>query len=203
MAFMQTKKSAFQGAQEKGKVPDGDHLVRVRGMRRSELKSGAGIINIDLEIVRSKVNGLEVTDFAGREFDVRYFLPVDNEEQFDKTFERFVERDMKHLLGKVPEGDFTSDEVFEGWCKAALGRGAWVNRQTSEKVDKNGSPYVNVYFNGGADVPARSSSAASPMSNNYNPVSPSGAKADPNKAATPDHGGPDYAQGGDDDDIPF
>jgi hypothetical protein len=173
MAFMEKKKDKFQGTQDKGKVPDGEHLVRVRGMRRTELKSGAGIVNIDLEIVRSNVNGLEVSDFAGREFDVRYFFPIDNDELFDKTFERFIQRDLKHIMGKVPEGDFTSDDVFALWCKTIIGRGAWVNRTTSEKADKDGNPYVNVYFNKGADVPQKSGARPSQPAQQANPQSTS------------------------------
>lgn len=196
MAFMQSKKDKFQGTQQKSNIPDGEHLVRVRGMRRTELKSGAGIVNIDVEIVRSKVDGVEVNTFAGREFDLRYFLPVDNEELFDQTFERLVDRDLKHFLGKVPEGDFTDDLVFEQWSKAVLGRGAWLNRQTSEKVDKNGAPYVNHWVNKGAEVPARSSGANKPQAAN--------AGSHPAQAAQAPQASSQAANSSDDDDdIPF
>lgn len=198
MGFMSGHKDKFKGASEKTNVPDGEHLVRVRGMRRTEMKSGAGIINIDLEIVKTNENGLEVNTYAGREFDVRYFFPIDNDEMFDQTFERFMQRDMKHILGKVPEGDFTDDAVFEQWSKSALGRGAWVNRQTSTKVDKNGNPYVNIYFNKSADVPPRAGGANKPQPSN------AGAQAAQNPSNNTQAAQTNNASNdGDDDDIPF
>lgn len=194
MAFMQKQAASFTKASVNRVIPNGDHLVRVRGLRRIELKTGAGIVNIDLQIVKSLVNSVEVIDYAGKEFDVRYYLPIDNEDMFNKTFERLVERDLKHVMGgKIPEGDFTDDKVFEQWGKEAIGRGAWVNYSVSDKVDKEGKPYTNVYFNKSADVPAAPKGA----------VKPSAQEA--TKAAADASGAPDYAakSDDDDDDIPF
>lgn len=202
MGFMQAKKNDFQQASNKTKVPDGDHLVRIRGLRRTELKTGAGIVNIDFEVVRSKISGLEVTDYQGREGDARYFFPIDNEEMFNQTFDRFVNRDLKHVLGRVPEGDFTDDVIFEGWAKEAIGKGAWINKQTSEKVGKDGQPYVNVYFNAGAEVPARPNKPgpAPAQSQAARPIQAQQASAAQVQAAA----SPDYAAASqDDDDIPF
>ncbi len=209
MAFMQAKKAEFSGASDKTKVPDGEHLCRVRGVRRTELKNGDGMANIDLQIVRSLVNGVEVLTFAGREIDSRYYFPCGNdtrsEELFNKTFERFMERDLKHALGKIPAGDFTSDEVFVAWRDEAIelgknGRGVWVKKETSDKVDKNGSPYVNIWFNKNADIPLSTKGASAP---NKPASSPAGENKPASNTQAPDHGGPDYAAADDEDDIPF
>ncbi len=178
-------------------------------MRRTELKNGDGMVNIDLQVVRTLQNNVEVNTYAGREMDTRYYFPCGSDERseklFNQTFERLVERDLKHALGKVPSGDFTEDDTFVAWTKEAIelaqkGRGIWVKKETSDRLDKNGAPYVNIFFNKTGDVPPTKAGAASP---NKPAASPAGQHAAQGEAMA--DGTPDYAakSADDDDDIPF
>lgn len=145
-------------------IPDGEHVVKVKKLRRYFTKKGDGMIVYDVEIIRSKRDGAEVVDFAGEELEITYFLSMGDAAISERNGQRFFENTAT-ILGRPPTEDISTDEGFEALGKATVGRGAMINKQTSTQLNSQGQPYVNIYVNKAVELAAGSAAApAAPAS---------------------------------------